>query len=88
MTINANNIEGYLKSNLPLAFTTLLSWPPKISLNFDGMKLCVLVIAVLFLGPTVSQLSPSSSLTDETNETFPPLAVEMSPSNLSNSSCI
>lgn len=70
---------------LPLAFTTLLNCPPKILLSSEGTKLCVLVTADLFFGPTVSH---SSSSAEETSDDFPPFKFEKNPSSLSNSSCI
>lgn len=80
---------GTQKLDPPSAFTTLFNWPPKMELNFEGRKLWVLVIVVLFLEPTVSQLSSSlSSSVEETKDAVFPFPFGTCPSSLSNSSCI
>lgn len=82
MELGAANLDP------PFAFTTLFNWPPKMALNSEGRKLWVLVIAVFFLGPTVSQLSSSLSSVEETKDAVFPFPFEIWPSSLSNSSCI
>ena len=70
---------------LPLAVTMLVSCPPKISLNSEGTKLCVLITADLFFRTTVSH---SSSSAEATTRYLSPLVVEDIPSSFSNSACI